>query len=124
MGGPDFTAFSAGTEVTHVHPLALRVLEEQSIDTSGLCSKHLDQFIHEHLDVVITVCDRANESCPVFPGDPERIHWSIPDPSAVHGTEEERLRAFHAVRLYLKRRLPLFIEAQRHKRGVETRLPA
>jgi arsenate reductase len=119
MGGADFAAFSAGTEVTRVHPLALRVLQEQGIDTSDLTSKHLDQFIGQHFDVVITVCDRANESCPIFPGDPERIHWSIPDPSAVEGTEQERLTAFREVGEYLKRQLSLFIEAQRHRRAVE-----
>lgn len=117
MGGGDFAAYSAGTEVTRVHPLALRILEEQSISTAGLYSKHLNEYLGMHFDVIITVCDRAKESCPIFPGDPERIHWSIPDPSAVQGTEEERLRAFQAVRLSLKRRLPLFIEAQRHKRA-------
>lgn len=120
MGGADFAAFSAGTEVTRVHPFALRVLEEQGIATDGLSSKHLQQYIGDQFDVVITVCDRANESCPIFPGDPQRIHWSIPDPSAVEGTEAERLTAFRAVRQYVKQRLPLFIEAQRHKRALET----
>lgn len=120
LSGPDFAAFSAGTEVTRVHPLALKVLEEQGIDMSGLHSKHLNEYLGEHFDVVITVCDRANESCPIFPGDPQRIHWSIPDPSAVEGTEEDRVRAFRTVRQELKTRLPLFIDAQRHKRAVGT----
>ncbi len=116
MGGTDFAVYSAGTEVTRVHPLALRVLEEQQVSTDGLYSKSLQDFIGQHVDLVITVCDQANESCPIFPGDPERIHWSIPDPSAVDGTEAERLNAFRNVSMYLRRRLPLFIESQRNAR--------
>ncbi len=124
MGGPDFAVFSAGTEVTRVHPLALQVLHEQGIGTDGLYSKSLLDFLGEQFDVVITVCDQANESCPIFPGDPERIHWSVPDPSAVTGTEEERLTTFRAVRQSLKQRLPLFIEAQRHAHSRRARMPA
>ena len=116
LDGDDFQVFSAGTEVTRVHPLALRVLEEAHISTDGLYSKKVHDFIGEPFDFVITVCDQANESCPVFPGDPERIHWSIPDPSAVEGTEEERLTAFRNVVNSLKRRLPLFIMAQKNAR--------
>lgn len=124
MGGADFAVFSAGTEVTRVHPLALQVLHEQDIGTDGLYSKGLVNFLGEQFDVVITVCDQANESCPIFPGDPERIHWCISDPSAVTGTEEERLTAFRAVRQSLTQRLSLFIEAQRHARGREARMSA
>ena len=111
MGGDDFAAFSAGTEVTRVHPLALAALAERGIDIRGLSSKHLGDFVGQHVDVVITVCDRANDACPVFPGDTERIHWSFPDPSAVEGTDAERLAAFRHVREGLERRLGPFIEA-------------
>lgn len=120
MGGDEFEVYSAGTEETRVHPLALRVLEEQDIPTDGLYSKSMTQFLDQHFDVVITVCDQANERCPIFPGTPDRIHWSIPDPSAVEGSEENRLTAFRQVHHYLKHRLPPFIEAQKHKRDVET----
>ncbi len=116
MGGADFAVFSAGTEVTRVHPLALHVLQEQGIGTDDLYSKSLTDFLGQQFDFVITVCDQANESCPIFPGDPERIHWSIPDPSAVEGTEEEQLAAFRSVSMYLKRRLPLFMMAQKNAR--------
>ncbi len=116
MSGDDFVVHSAGTEVTRVHPLAFKVLEECGIPTEGLFSKHLRGFAGQRFDVVITVCDRARDACPVFPGDTERIHWSFADPSAVTGTEEERLIAFRAVRQGLKQRLALFIETQRHKR--------
>ncbi len=120
MGGTDFAVYSAGTEETRVHPLALHVLAEEGISADGLDSKSMRPFLDQHFAVVITVCDQANESCPIFPGDPERIHWSIPDPSAVQGTENERLTAFRQVRQYLRQHLPLFIEAQRHKRDAET----
>jgi protein-tyrosine-phosphatase len=75
--------FSAGTEPkADIHPLAKAVLEEKfRIDTVALRPKHLRQFEDERFDYVITVCDRAAESCPVFPGDPEQIHWSFPDPA-------------------------------------------
>jgi thioredoxin type arsenate reductase len=85
---------SAGTEATRVHPLAVREMAERGIDISGQRSKHMDELLGERFDYVVTVCDNARESCPVFPGDPERIHWSIPDPSAVEGGEKVRRTAF------------------------------
>ena len=94
LGGDRVEAASAGTEVTRVHPLALREMSERGIDISGQRSKHLNELLGERFDYVVTVCDHANESCPIFPGDPERIHWSIPDPSAVEGDEETRQAAF------------------------------
>jgi thioredoxin type arsenate reductase len=94
LGGDRFEVHSAGTEVTRVHPLALREMAERGIDISGQRSKHLQEFFGQDFDYVITVCDNARESCPVFPGDPERIHWSIPDPSAVEGGEAVRAAAF------------------------------
>lgn len=116
LGGADFAAFSAGTEATRVHPLALAVLEEADAPTDGLTSKHLGTFAGQRFDVVITVCDRARDACPVFPGDAEQMHWPFPDPSAVEAGEEERLHAFRAVREGLVRRLLPFIAAQRQKR--------
>lgn len=116
LGGDDFTAFSAGTEATRVHPLALAVLRERCIPTDGLWSKHLRDFAGQRFDVVITVCDRARDACPVFPGTTQQMHWSFPDPSAVEGTEEGRLDAFRSVREGLIARLVPFIAAQREKR--------
>ena len=113
MGGDDFAAFSAGTEVTRVHPLARAALAERGIATCELSSKHLSDFAGQPFDVVITVCDRANDACPVFPGDTERIHWSFPDPSAVEGTAAERLAAFRHVREGLEQQITPFIERHR-----------
>lgn len=86
--------YSAGNEPSSVHPLAVRAAAEQSVDISGQQSKHLDQFLGQSFDYVITVCDRVREQCPVFPGDPVQIHWSFPDPAAVEGPPNVQLAAF------------------------------
>ncbi len=104
-GGAAVEVYSAGSEPSQVHPLAVQVMQESGIDVSDADSKHLAQFIGQDFNYVITVCDSANESCPVFPGDPERIHWSFDDPSAATGSEEERLKAFRDVRNLLNMRL-------------------
>ena len=89
---------SAGTEATRVHPLAIEVMREIGIDISRHRSKTLDGFVAEPWDYVITVCDHANERCPLFPGRTQRIHWSFEDPSAAPGSEAERLAVFRRVR--------------------------
>jgi protein-tyrosine-phosphatase len=76
------TAASAGSHPKPVHPHAVRAMRERGIDIAGRPSKHLDEFTGEHFDYVITLCDRLREICPEFPGSPEAIHWSIPDPAA------------------------------------------
>lgn len=105
IGGERFEVVSAGTEATRVHPLAIRAMAESGIDISNARSKLLDEFLDRRFDYVVTVCDAANESCPIFPGSPNRIHWSFPDPSAVEGSEEERLQAFRKVRDELTMRI-------------------
>jgi thioredoxin type arsenate reductase len=94
LGGDRVEVHSAGTVATRVHPLAIAAMADKGIDISGQRSKHMDELTGENFDYVITVCDNARETCPVFPGAPERIHWSIPDPAAVEGTEETKFRAF------------------------------
>lgn len=95
-GGQAVEVFSAGTEVTRVHPDALAVLRARGIETSGLSSKHLAQFVDAPFDYVITVCDNARESCPYFPHAGARLHWSFPDPTAA-GDLAARAQAFVAV---------------------------
>jgi len=103
---PDrFEVASAGTEATRVHPLAIRAMDELGIDLGGHTSKTLDRFLAEPWDYVITVCDTANERCPVFPGAAMRLHWGFDDPSAARGTEEERLAEFRRVRDAIATRL-------------------
>ena len=111
LGGDQFAVYSAGTEPGYVQPLAIKAMAEVGIDISQARSKHVNEFIDQTFDYVITVCDRARETCPVFPGEPQRIHWSFPDPAAVEGTEEERLRAFRRVRDELTQRLRVWITA-------------
>jgi thioredoxin type arsenate reductase len=94
LAGDRMEVQSAGTEVTRVHPLSIAAMEKKGIDISRHRSKHMDEFLGQKFDYVITVCDNARESCPIFPGDPERIHWSIPDPSAVQGDDATKLQAF------------------------------
>ena len=105
MAGDRFEAMSAGTEATHVRPLATRAMEEVGIDISGQESKTLNRYLKEPFDYVITVCDDANEACPFFPGGKSRLHWSFEDPSKAEGSEEERLAVFRRVRDRLKDRV-------------------
>jgi arsenate reductase len=112
-GGDRVEVYSAGSEPGRVHPLAIQAMAESGIDITDTESKSLNQFIGEDFDYVITVCDRANESCPVFPGDPKRIHWSFEDPSAATGSEEERLKKFRDVRNLLNMRLQTWLLAVR-----------
>lgn len=94
VGGDRVEVFSAGSEPTSIHPLAVKVMSGRGIDLTKHHSKHLREFLGQDFDYVITVCDRVRESCPVFPGDPEQIHWSFPDPAAVKGDLETQERAF------------------------------
>jgi arsenate reductase len=98
FAGDRFDASSAGTEATRVHPLAIRVMREVGIDLGGHSSKTFDQFLAQPWDCVITVCDNANERCPIFPARTTRLHWSFEDPSAAAGSEEEKLEAFRRIR--------------------------
>jgi protein-tyrosine-phosphatase len=115
-GGTVWVA-SAGTVATRVHPLAIAVMAERGIDISGQRSKQVDEFAGEDFDFVITVCDNARESCPLFPGEPEQIHWSIPDPSAVEGDEEEKLLAFRGAAEELLVRIRHLLILIENKRG-------
>jgi arsenate reductase len=111
LAGDRFEVHSAGTHPVGVNPLAVEAMRELDIDISHHTSKSVDQFLTESFDFVITVCDRAKESCPLFPGQAERIHWSFDDPAAVQGSQEERLRAFRRVRDELLARFRLFVTA-------------
>lgn len=104
---------SAGTHPSRVSPIAIEVMKEVGIDISSHRSKSVEEFGGQRFDAVVTVCDHARESCPIFPGAPERIHWSYPDPAAVEGSEEEKLRAFRAVRDDLQQRFRSFLASHR-----------
>lgn len=103
---------SAGTRPVEVNPLAVEAMREIGIDISAQRSKSVSEFEGRRFDTVITVCDSAAEECPVFPGAPQRVHWSLPDPAAVSGSLEEKHRAFHDVRDALEQRLREFLRSQ------------
>jgi arsenate reductase len=109
-GGDDFEVHSAGTEVTRVNPYALRVIEEAGVDWSGARSKSINEFLAQRFDYVITVCDRARATCPVFPGSSNTLHWGLGDPSEAEGTDEEKLAAFRRTATEVSARLRPFIE--------------
>ncbi|MBI3780163.1 MAG: arsenate reductase ArsC [candidate division NC10 bacterium] len=98
IAGDRFEVASAGTEATRVHPLAIRAMGEVGIDVSGHTSKTLEAFLDESWDYVITVCDSANQRCPVFPGRTRRLHWRFDDPSLATGMEQYRLETFRKIR--------------------------
>ncbi|MBC7911452.1 MAG: arsenate reductase ArsC [Pyrinomonadaceae bacterium] len=104
-----YEVYSAGTHPSVVNPLAIEAMREKGIDISRHHSKSVDEFASQEFDYVITVCDNANENCPVFPGQTKRIHWSFDDPAAAAGNEAERLAEFRRVRDEIEARLHEFI---------------
>ena len=113
-GGASFEVASAGTKPSSVRPEAIAAMREIGIDISGQRSKSVDGYARQAFDFVITVCDNARESCPIFPATTLRIHWSLDDPAAVQGSEEERLAAFRRIRDELRDHLQRFIKMQRN----------
>ena len=110
LGGQRFQVFSAGAFPTgKVNPFAFQVLKDlYNIDASDARSKSWEEFNDVEFDFVVTVCDNARETCPVWPGQPIVAHWSSPDPAAVEGSDEEKYRAFKEVAFQINRRLQLF----------------
>lgn len=108
-GGANFEVFSAGVEPSYVRPQAIEVMREIGIDISAHRSKSVDEFTGREFDYVITVCDNANERCPVFPGKATRIHWSFDDPAAFEGDEATQRSVFRRVRDEIRERLREFI---------------
>ncbi|HEU5349136.1 MAG TPA: arsenate reductase ArsC [Ktedonobacterales bacterium] len=114
-GGDRFAVSSAGTHPRVVHLLAIRVMGEIGIDISaaaGYRAKGLDEFAGQPFDLVVTVCDEAAEECPYLPGARRQLHWSFPDPSAVPGTEAERLQVFRTVRDAIAAHIEAFVREQ------------
>ena len=107
--GDKVEVFSAGTEPSKVNPFAIQAMDQMNIDIRAHTSKDVSDFLNEDIDYVITVCDRAKESCPIFPGTPEQIHWSFPDPAEVEGGDEEKARAFYDTALQLSQRINHFM---------------
>ncbi len=106
--GDRFEVSSAGTEPTEVRPEAIAVMQELGIDISHHRSKSVDEFLDRKFDYVITVCDNARESCPVFPGTARYVHWSLEDPARARGPENERRLVFRRIRDEIAGRLKSF----------------
>ena len=98
----EFEVYSAGSEPKGVNSLAMEVMKEIGIDISRQRSKHLDEYGEEAFDYIVTLCDDAAKTCPLFPGEGRRMHKGFPDPAAAEGSREERLAAFRKVRDELK----------------------
>ena len=108
--GDRFEVFSAGTKPTQVRPEAIAVMHEIWIDISRHRSKSVDEFIGQPLDFVITVCNSAKETCPVFPGNVNRLHWPFDDPAEVEGSDEVRKAAFRRIRDQIHGRIMVFLD--------------
>jgi arsenate reductase len=109
MAGDRFEVESAGVAPTEVHPLAIAVMREIGVDVSGQRAKDVSE-LEGHPDIVITLCDEAKEACPVFPGAPRFLHWSLPDPSAASGDEAAAMAVFRQVRDTLASLVHKFVE--------------
>lgn len=106
LGGERFEAHSAGTEIAErVNPLAVRAMAEVGIDISAQRPKDLSVYDDQEFDLVITVCDSARQSCPMFLGARANVHWDLQDPAAAEGSEEERLAFFRTIRDDIRRRV-------------------
>ena len=116
FGDSDFAVSSAGTEPRELNPYTVAVLGEIGIDWSAAQSKSVTQFLGQPFDYVITVCDRARQACPIFPGDHNSLHWGLDDPAKVKGTDEHKLEAFRRTRTELAVRLRPFVELARKAR--------
>ena len=115
LAGDRFEVFSAGTHPSQVNPLAIQVMAERGVDLSGHRSKHMNEFLKQPFDYVITVCDDAAEACPIFPGRAERLHWSFSDPAAAQGSEAERLKAFRDSRDAIEAQLKAWLAGADHQ---------
>src|SRR5882757_1312615 len=104
VAGDLFDVQSAGSRPSgYVHPKSIQVMQEIGIDISGHRSKHLDEFLNQDIETVITVCGNADQACPMFPGQANRYHWGFDDPAHATGTEEEQLAVFRRVRVEIQR---------------------
>jgi arsenate reductase len=121
FGGAEFEVNSAGTQPGVVNPYTIRVLDEIGIDWSAARSKSVTEFMGRPFDYVITVCDRARQTCPVFPGNHNTLHWGLDDPAEVEGTDAQKLEAFRRTRTEVATRLRPFVELARRARATGAR---
>jgi len=106
-----FNVFSAGSHPSQVHLMSIKVMEEIGIDISHHKSNHIDEYLDKGIDIVITVCDNANKLCPIFPGNVERLHWSIDDPFRGWDYNENQMESFRVTREEIKDRILDFLQS-------------
>ena len=111
MAGDRFEVFSAGSHPSRVHPMSVAVMEEVGVDISHHTSDFVDDYLDKGIDIAITVCDNANQSCPTFPGNAERIHWSIDDPFKGWNFDTSQMDSFRETRREIKEKLEMFLES-------------
>ena len=109
LSGDRFEAFSAGTDPSRVNPFAVKTMAEIGVDISHHRSRHVGSFKGERFDYVITVCEQARESCPIYPGADHTLHWSFVDPSGASGNNGQKLEVFRTVRDQIKKRIEEFL---------------
>lgn len=117
LAGPRYVVVSAGSKPSVINPWAIVAMDERGIDIRSQRSKHLNEFLQQPFDYVITVCDNAAESCPLFPGPARRIHWSFPDPAAIEGSDAQKLAAFRTVRDAIEQQLQAWLIQQGGETG-------
>ena len=116
--GKDYDIQSAGSKPAgFVHPLAVKAMQEIGIDISGHRSKHLEEFLKQQVETVITVCGNADQVCPTFPGQANRYHWGFDDPGHATGTEEEKMAMFRRVRDEIRRVFEAYAAGRRDEAG-------
>ena len=114
VAGDFLDVVSAGSRPAgYVHPLAIKVMEEIQIDISGHTSKHMNEFISQPVETVITVCGHADQACPIFPGQMNRHHWPFDDPAHAQGSEEDKLAVFRRVRNEIRRTFTAYADGRR-----------
>ena len=111
IAGDRFNVFSAGSHPNRVHPMSIKIMKEIGIDISHHTSDFVDDYLDKGIDIAITVCDNANQSCPTFPGNAERIHWSIDDPFKGWNFDTSQMDSFRETRREIKEKLEMFLES-------------
>ena len=109
LAGDRYEVISAGTHPVGLNPYAVKAMEEIGIDISDHVSERVDDYLDQHFDYVVTVCDQAKEACPIFPGATSMLHWSFEDPAKAEGTYKERLVTFRRVRDEITARIRQFL---------------
>lgn len=120
----DYIVASAGSKPAgYVHPLAIKVMAEIGLDISSHTSKHLNEFVNQNVETVITVCGNADQACPMFPGQVNRHHWGFDDPAHATGSEEEQLTVFRRVRDEIRRVFEAYAQGRLDEVGISRPIP-